>query len=198
MARLACTNLVVGCRTSSYIGAMADRALACPNFTASAHCACAGGLTSNMRRTITAFLSSALATALLLTCARSAAAQSACPARPVRIVAPSAAGSAADTVARVIAPLLAERIGQPVVVDTRPGAATIAGTEAVAKAAPGEVIARLHREIVAILRAQDVAERFAREGAEVVANSPGEFDRYIAAEAVKWARVVRSAGIKPE
>jgi len=116
----------------------------------------------------------------------------------VRIVAPSAAGSAADTVARVIAPLLAERIGQPVVVDTRPGAATIAGTEAVAKAAPGEVIARLHREIVAILRAQDVAERFAREGAEVVANSPGEFDRYIAAEAVKWARVVRSAGIKPE
>ena len=49
-------------------------------------------------------------------------AQSGYPNRLVRIVAPSAAGSAADTVARVIAPLLSERIGQPVFVDTRPGA----------------------------------------------------------------------------
>src|SRR5687767_8065834 len=58
------------------------------------------------------------------------------PNRPLRIVAPSAAASAADTVARVIAPLLSERLGQPVVVDTRPGAATILGTEAVAKSPP--------------------------------------------------------------
>ncbi len=303
-----------------------------------------------------------------------ASGQSAFPVRPVRIVAPSAAGSAADTVARTIAPLLAERTGQPVVVDTRPGAATIAGTEVVAKAAPdghtllialpalainpsiypslpydslrgfasitqaisqpnlfvvhpslpvssvkelialararpGElayasagvgasshltialflmmtgtrmlhvpykgpgpglidlmagrvtlaaastiaslphvrsgrlralavtsakrvatladiptvaesgvpgyesvswfglvapagtphhVIARLYEETVAILRRADVAERFAHEGAEVVASSPGEFERYIAAEAVKWAKVVKAAGIKAE
>ncbi len=63
---------------------------------------------------------------------------------------------------------------------------------------PKEVIARLHREAVAILRAPDVRERFARDGTEVVAGSPEEFDAYIRAEVVKWARVVKSAGIQPE
>jgi tripartite-type tricarboxylate transporter receptor subunit TctC len=311
----------------------------------------------------------------MLICMQPAAhAQASYPTRPVRIIAPSAAGGAADTVARIVAPLLAERIGQPVVVDTRPGAGTIVGTDAAAKSAPDghtlliglpalainpsiyqtlpydglrdfaaitqavsqpnlfvvhpslpaksvkelialararpgelvyassgvgasshltielfllmtgtrmlhvpykgpgpgvidliagrvtlaapstiatlphvrsgrlralavttakrvaglpdipsvaeagvpgyesvswfgfvapagtpkDIVARLHREIVAILRTPEVSERFAREGTEVVAGSPEEFARYIGAEAVKWAKVVRSAGIKPE
>src|SRR5215468_1256065 len=58
------------------------------------------------------------------------------PSKPLRIVAPSAASSAADTLARVVAPPLAERLGQPVIVDTRPGAATIIGTDMVAKSPP--------------------------------------------------------------
>jgi tripartite-type tricarboxylate transporter receptor subunit TctC len=296
------------------------------------------------------------------------------PSRPVRIVAPSAAGSAADTVARTVAPLLSERLGQAVVVDTRPGAATILGTELVAKAPPDghtlliglpalainpsiyrtlpydglrdfaaitqairqsnllvvhpslpvrsvkelvalararpgdlaygsagvgaashlamellllmsgtrmlhvpykgptpglidlmagrvslmatsttaalphvrsgrlralavttaarvagladiptvaesgvpgyeavswfgfmaragtprEVVTRLHREIAAILRLPEVGERFAKSGAEVVASAPEEFDAFIRAEAVKWAKVVKAAGIKPD
>ena len=301
-------------------------------------------------------------------------AQSPYPARPVRIIAPSAAGGAADTLARVIAQPLSERIGQPVLVDARPGAGTIVGTEAVAKAAadghtlliglpaltinpsiyktlpyeaerdfaaitqalsqpnlfvvhpslpartvrqlidlakarPGElaygssgvgasshltvelfllmsgtrmlhvpykgptpavidllagrvalaapstiatinhvrsgrlralgvttakrvaalpdiptiaesgvpgyesvswfgvlapagtpqdVIARLHRDIVEILRTADVRERFAKDGTEVVASSPQAFESYMRSERVKWARVVKAAGIKPE
>ncbi len=319
--------------------------------------------------------SAALVAAMLLAgLQRPAHAQSGYPARPVRIVAPSAAASAADTLARVIAPPLAERLGQPVVVDTRPGAATILGTDvvarsppdghtlliglpalainpsiyktmpydalhdfaaithainqpnlfvvhpalpaksakefvALAKARPGElsfassglgasshlgielfmlmtgtrmlhvpykgpapglidlmagrvslmapstiaalphvrsgrlraigvttaarvaslpdiptiaeggvpeyeavswfgvnapagtpqeVIARLHKEIVTILQTPDIRARFAKDGSEVVASSPEEFDAYIRAEAVKWAKVVKSAGIKPE
>jgi tripartite-type tricarboxylate transporter receptor subunit TctC len=296
------------------------------------------------------------------------------PNRALRIVAPSAAASAADTVARTIAPLLSERLGQPVIVDTRPGAATILGTEVVAKSAPDghtlliglaaltinpsiyrtlpydglrdfagitqavrqpnlvvvhpslplksvkelvafararpgelafgsaglgaashlamelfllmtgtkmlhvpykgpvpglidlvagrvsvmatsttaalpharsgrlralavttatrtaaipdlptvaesgvpgyeavswfglmapaatprDVIARLHKETVAILRRADVREKFAPDGAEVVASAPEEFDAFVRAEAVKWAKVVKAAGIKPE
>ena len=315
-----------------------------------------------------------LAIAVLAAIQPPALAQTAWPSRPLRIIAPSAAASAADTLARVIAPLLSERIGQPVVVDTRPGAATILGTEAVAKAppdghtlliglpalainpsiyqtmpydglrdfaaitqginqpnlfvvhpslparsakelvalakarpselpfassglgtashlgielfmlmtgtrmlhvpykgpAPGlidliagrvtlmapstiaalphvrshrlralgvtsaaratglpdiptiaetgvpgyeavswfgllapagtprEVIARLHKEIVAILNRPDVKERFARDGTEVVASSPEDFSAYIRAEAEKWAKVVKKAGIRPE
>ena len=301
-------------------------------------------------------------------------AQTAYPTKPIRIVAPSATGSAADTLARTIAPALGERLGQSVVVDTRPGAATILGTELVAKAPPDghtllialpaltinpsiyktlsydaqkdftpitqalnqanlivshpslpaknvkelialaksrpgelvygssglgaashltielfmlmtatrmlhvpykgpapalidliagrltlaaastiatlphvrsgrlravgvttaqrlpaepdiptiaeggvpgfesvawfgpvapagtpkEVIARLHKEIVAIVTAPDVKERFAKEGGYVVASSPEEFERFMRAEAVKWAKVVKAAGIKPE
>jgi len=60
------------------------------------------------------------------------------------------------------------------------------------------VIARLHKEVVSILRTPDVRERFARDGTEVVAGSPEEFDAYIRAEIVKWAKVVKSAGIQAE
>jgi tripartite-type tricarboxylate transporter receptor subunit TctC len=63
---------------------------------------------------------------------------------------------------------------------------------------PKEVIARLHKETVAILSAPEVRERFAADGAEIVASTPQEFDNYIRAEAVKWSKVVKSAGIKPE
>ena len=63
---------------------------------------------------------------------------------------------------------------------------------------PKEVIARLHKETVAILMTQDVRERFAKDGTEIVASTPEEFDAYIRAEAVKWAKVVKRAGIKPE
>ena len=58
------------------------------------------------------------------------------PAKPVRIVVPSSAGGGTDIVARVLAPELSKRIGQQVIVDNRPGAGTMIGIEAVAKAPP--------------------------------------------------------------
>jgi tripartite-type tricarboxylate transporter receptor subunit TctC len=318
----------------------------------------------------------AVRAALLLTAVVCVAAhaQTAYPTKPIRIVAPSAAGSAADTLARTIAPALGERLGQSVIVDTRPGAATILGTEIVARAAadghtllialpaltinpsiyrtlpydpqkdfspitqalnqanlivshpslparnvqelialaksrpgelvygssglgaashltielfmlmtgtrmlhvpykgpapalvdliagrltlaasstiatlphvrsgrlraigvttaqrlesepdiltiaeggvpgfesvawfgpvapagtPSDVIARLHKEIVAIITAPDVKARFARDGGFVVGGTPEDFDRFMRAETVKWAKVVKAAGIKPE
>jgi tripartite-type tricarboxylate transporter receptor subunit TctC len=58
------------------------------------------------------------------------------PAKPVKIIVPFAAGGPADVYARFLAQRLGESMGQPFVVEDRPGAGSIIGTEAVAKSAP--------------------------------------------------------------
>lgn len=62
--------------------------------------------------------------------------QSWAPDRPVRVVVPYTAGGASDITARLIADRLRPLLGQPGVVENRPGASGIIGTEAVAKAPP--------------------------------------------------------------
>ncbi len=52
------------------------------------------------------------------------------------MIVPYAAGGGADALARVIGPRLAERLGQQVIVDNRPGGGTVIGTDAAAKAKP--------------------------------------------------------------
>ena len=74
------------------------------------------------------------AAALPLAC-RSAWAQN-YPTRPVRIVVGFAAGGPNDIIARLIGHWLTERLGQPFIIENRPGAATNIGTEAVVKSPP--------------------------------------------------------------
>jgi tripartite-type tricarboxylate transporter receptor subunit TctC len=81
------------------------------------------------------FLRLAAGAAALPAAARVASAQG-YPSRPVRIVAPVPAGGTADTFARLLGQWLAQRLGQPVIIENRPGAATNIGTEAVVRAAP--------------------------------------------------------------
>lgn len=65
-----------------------------------------------------------------------AAAQPNYPTKPIRLIVPVATGGAVDAVARIVGQRLAERLGQPVVVDNRPGANGMIGADAVAKSAP--------------------------------------------------------------
>jgi tripartite-type tricarboxylate transporter receptor subunit TctC len=58
------------------------------------------------------------------------------PTKPIRIIVPQAPGGSNDIMARYIGGQLAERIGRPVVVDNRPGAEGMIGTEMVARATP--------------------------------------------------------------
>lgn len=76
--------------------------------------------------------------AVLLTCATGSPswAQQSWPSQPVRFIVPYAPGGTTDLVARTTSELVAKKIGQPVVVENRPGAGGNIGMEAVAKAQP--------------------------------------------------------------
>ena len=71
------------------------------------------------------------------------------------------------------------------------GVAVPAGT-------PKEIIARLHTEIVKVLAAPDIRERFLRDGIETVGSTPEQFTEHIRRERIKWAKVVKDSGAKAE
>jgi len=72
----------------------------------------------------------------LVVAATSAVAQQDYPGRPIRLIVPSSPGGGTDTTARIVSPKSSELLGQQIIVDNRPGASTIIGMEAVARAAP--------------------------------------------------------------
>jgi tripartite-type tricarboxylate transporter receptor subunit TctC len=74
--------------------------------------------------------------AALLAVAAAAAHAQAYPTKPVKVIVPFAAGGPADLYARAIGEKLQGALGQPFVIENRPGGGAIAGTDAVAKSAP--------------------------------------------------------------
>lgn len=77
-----------------------------------------------------------IAAALLLCATHQSLAQQDYPSKPIRIIVPSSAGGGTDTVTRIVVNKLSERLGQRVLVDNRPGAGSIIGSEVVARSAP--------------------------------------------------------------
>jgi tripartite-type tricarboxylate transporter receptor subunit TctC len=97
------------------------------------------------------------------------------PTRPVRLIDVGfPPGGGADTAARIIGPCCAP-----------------AGT-------PVEIIKRLNREISAGLATADIRARLSDVGTIPMILSAAEFGAFVAAEAEKWTKVVKFAGVKPE
>ena len=74
--------------------------------------------------------------ALLAVVAATPAAAQNYPTKPIRILIAQAPGSATDVISRVVGNRLSEGLGQPVVIEARPGAGGVVGTEAAARSAP--------------------------------------------------------------
>jgi tripartite-type tricarboxylate transporter receptor subunit TctC len=66
------------------------------------------------------------------------------------------------------------------------------------KNTPAEIVDKLNTEINAALADPKIKARFADLGGTVLAGSPAEFERLLAAETEKWGKVIRAANIKPE
>ena len=75
-------------------------------------------------------------TSVLLCVPAGGNAQGSYPTKPIRLIVPFAAGGGSDFAGRLIGQKLSETIGQTVVVDNRPGAASLLGTQLAARAAP--------------------------------------------------------------
>ena len=66
------------------------------------------------------------------------------------------------------------------------------------KATPRPIVTKINNEIITILNIPEVRDRLLNEGAEPVGNTPEQFGEFIKSEIIKWGKVFKAAGIKPE
>ena len=86
--------------------------------------------------TVMRYIASSIAALMMALFAVGQAAEPEYPSKPVRLIVPYPAGGPTDLVARAINDRLSDRLGHPIVIDNRGGAATIIGAEMAARAAP--------------------------------------------------------------
>ena len=63
---------------------------------------------------------------------------------------------------------------------------------------PRDIIGRLNVEIIKVLNAPDVKERFGKQGVEVRTSTPEQFSTFLRSEVDRWGKVIREAGIKAD
>lgn len=149
-------------------------------------------------------LSFVAAAALMLLASGIAAAQT-FPARPMRLVVPSAPGGSPDINSRELANELTKQMGQQVVVENRPGASGILGYEisgwsgfALPKGVSREVVSRLNAEINKALASQAVTKGIASRGGIGVGGTPEEFAEHVRKETERLGKLIKAVGIQPQ
>jgi tripartite-type tricarboxylate transporter receptor subunit TctC len=87
----------------------------------------------------------------------------------------------------------------PAVAETVPGFDVPSWLGIVAPAGtPRPIVERLHGEIAKVLATDEIKERLATEGGEVIAGGPEEFAAYLKSEIAKWDKVIKGANIRAE
>lgn len=156
------------------------------------------------RRILTQTLTRAVA-ALAAACS-TAPALAAWPDKPISLVVPYAPGGSADALARLLAQHLGPRLKTTVVVLNKAGASGMIGQSEVARA-PADGYTVLYDATPLSINPHlqklpydpdKVKERFDALGSRIVASSPEEFRKFLAAERTRWAETVKAAGIKKE
>jgi tripartite-type tricarboxylate transporter receptor subunit TctC len=66
------------------------------------------------------------------------------------------------------------------------------------KGTPKAIVDKLHTDIVQAVKSRDVEERLTKDGAEVIANTPEEFAKFIREEIQKYARIIKQSGLRTE
>lgn len=146
-----------------------------------------------------------LLSGLIMCLALSAGAQAAgFPEKSISVIVPFPPGGSSDNIARVIGPKITAKLGQPWVVDNRPGATGAIGAGylwqafAAPKGLPKDVKAKLHGAIVAAINEPDVKAKLVEQGFEIVGNTPEQFEKFQAAELARWKNVIEMGKISVE
>ncbi|MEI7530809.1 MAG: tripartite tricarboxylate transporter substrate binding protein [Betaproteobacteria bacterium] len=66
------------------------------------------------------------------------------------------------------------------------------------KGTPNEIIRQIHDATVEVLKIPELREQLIQRGFEPIGNSPEQFSAFVSSEIIKWAKVVKLAGIEPE
>lgn len=112
------------------------------------------------------------------------AAAQAFPAKPVRVIVGYAAGGGNDVIMRIVAQKLGDNLGQPVIIENKPGAASI--------------VKRLQDELAKTLRDAAVRDRLMAMAVTPDNGTAETFAKIIATETALWAGVAKAASIKAE
>ena len=145
--------------------------------------------------------------------------------RPIRIIVPFSPGGGTDTVARTLGAAMSLELGQNVIVENKPGAGTVIGTDSVAKSAPdvptiaeagvpgyaaeswygffvpagtpAAIVNKLNAATAKAAKSEVFRKRVEGEGLVISGGTPKELADYVNAQQKRWAAVVKAANIQP-